>query len=404
MRGGGGRGAAILGLKQYFGPKEARICERLPEPHSPLTALREMAMLRVMRNTRSFDNTILERALDSLRERLPAQWIVTRAAEEPRGTDYLPDALLKVRAPDGTTATVVVEVKQAVTPAVAAALASQLNLAQSQSNAAASLLVARYLSPLARQRLRERGVSYFDLTGNARIALDRPAIFIEARGADRDPAPLRRDSRSLKGGSAARIVRALCDWKPPVGVRALARRAGTDPGYVTRILTLLESEDVLSRDRKGAVATVKWKDLLRRWAQDYTVTRTNRATAFLEPRSVDALLSRFSAYRGNWALTGSRAVPRAASTAITRTVSCYVDDPERAVADLKLREGQAGANVLLLEPFDSVVWERTRKEGNLIRVAVSQCAVDLLTGTGREPSEAEALLVWMERNESVWRA
>src|SRR5437016_6365542 len=48
-----------------------------------------------------------------------------------------------------------------------------------------------------------------------------------------------------------------------------------------------------------------------------------------------------------------------------------------------------GANVLLLEPFDEVVWERTRDEAGLIRVAVSQCAVDLLTGTGREPAEAE---------------
>lgn len=30
-------------------------------------------------------------------------------------------------------------------------------------------------------------------------------------------------------------------------------------------------------------------------------------------------------------------------------------------------------------------------------------AVDLLSGPGRGPAEAQALLDWMERNESAWR-
>lgn len=199
-------------------------------------------------------------------------------------------------------------------------------------------------------------------------------------------------------------VRALCDWKPPVGVRELARRAETDPGYVSRILTLLQGEDVVSRDKKGTVSTVRWKDLLRRWAQDYSVTETNRSFALLEPRSVDSLLKRLTKYKGKWAVTGSRAVPRTASTATVRTLSCYVEGAEEAAAAFGLREVEVGANVLLLEPFDSVVWQRTRKEGGLICVAASQCAVDLFTGTGREPSEADALLSWMENNESAWRA
>ena len=84
-------------------------------------------------------------------------------------------------------------------------------------------------------------------------------------------------------------------------------------------------------------------------------------------------------------------------------LSCYVEDPERTAAELGLRTVEGGANVILLEPFDSVIWERTRSESDLTCVAISQCAVDLLTGTGREPSEAEALLSWMSRNEHAWR-
>ena len=154
----------------------------------------------------------------------------------------------------------------------------------------------------------------------------------------------------------------------------------------------------------GAVATVRWQDLLRRWAQDYAVARTNRAVMYLEPRGPEMLLARLRDYSGKWALTGSVAVPPAASTAAPRTVSLYVDAIERAAGELGLRTVDAGANVLLLEPFDLVVWERMRREAWLNCVAVSQCVVDLLTGIGREPTEGEALLSWMDGNESEWRA
>jgi hypothetical protein len=361
-------------------------------------------MLRVMRNTAYKGNKLLLRAIEALRNRLPPGWAIVQAVREPRGNYYRPDALLDLRAPDGVKARLVLEAKQNVTAVQAASLPSKLDRAVRENNAVASMVVSNYLSPLARERLNAGNVSYLDLTGNARIVLSRPAMFIDARGANRDPSPKGRGTRSLKGGSAARIARALCDWKAPVGVRELASRAETSPGYTTRVLTLLEAENVITRDTKGGVATVNWRDLLKRWAQDYAVASTNRAFAYLEPRNIEAFLARLRDYDKPWALTGSRAVPRAASSASTRTISCYLDDPEQAAADLDLRSVESGANIILLEPFDSVIWQRTRREGDLVYVAVTQCAVDLLTGAGREPSEAQALLRWMENNEDAWRS
>jgi len=64
----------------------------------------------------------------------------------------------------------------------------------------------------------------------------------------------------------------------------------------------------------------------------------------------------------------------------------------------------SGANVLLIEPFDKVVFERTMRFGELVTVAPSQVAVDLLTGPGREPSEGEELLRWMKENVDAWQA
>ncbi|MGH7656318.1 MAG: hypothetical protein ACREN6_16830 [Gemmatimonadaceae bacterium] len=358
-----------------------------------------------MRNTGSVSNTLISRAVAVLRERLPAGWEV-KIRLEPRGraSAVRPDAVLELTGPDGRRAAIVVEAKTRVTAAVASAAAPQLERAVRTLRAAGGLLVTDYLSPLARQRLADGGASYLDLTGNARVVVSRPAIVIESRGADRDPTPEGREVRSLKGGSAARIVRALCDWTPPVGVRALARRAEVNPGYATRVLALLEKEDVVSRDPGGAVAAVRWNDLLRRWTQDYAVTTTNRTVSYLEPRSIDALAKRLDRYKGRWALTGSRAVPPAAAAAPARTLSCYVESADAAATALGLRSVDGGANVVLIEPFDAVVWQRTRTAAGLTCVAISQCAADLLTGPGREPAEGDALLAWMERNESAWRA
>ena len=60
--------------------------------------------------------------------------------------------------------------------------------------------------------------------------------------------------------------------------------------------------------------------------------------------------------------------------------------------------------MVLLEPLDPVVFDRTVERGGLRCVAPSQLAVDLLTGPGREPSQGEQMLKWMERNEHVWRS
>ena len=73
----------------------------------------------------------------------------------------------------------------------------------------------------------------------------------------------------------------------------------------------------------------------------------------------------------------------------------YVDDPERAAATFNLRGTDSGANVILLDPFDPVVFERTWTDRSMTFVAPSQMAVDLLTSPGRAPAEAEAVLQWM---------
>lgn len=345
---------------------------------------------------------LLEKGLAELAARLPVTWkLKTSGGRRTPGARV--DAVAEIRSPDGVRGRLLVEFKPKLSAAQVTAMIPKLTNLREQRRAQSAVVVAEFISELARERLREAGFGYLDLTGNVWVTLDRPAIFVSAAGASRDPSPEGRGVRSLKGPKAARLVRALCDWFPPVGIRQLARRAGTDASYATRIAALLQQDDILERNHGGEIADVRWPDLIRRWAQDYSVMDSNRVTQFLDPRGLEAFEQKLRSWKERYALTAAVAVPGGAEVAPGRLATCYVENTDVAPTALKLRPTESGTNVLLIEPFDNVVFQRARREKGLVLSAVSQCAVDLLTGRGREPAQGEALLEWMSRNEDAWR-
>jgi len=102
-------------------------------------------------------------------------------------------------------------------------------------------------------------------------------------------------------------------------------------------------------------------------------------------------------------LTGSGAASRVVPVAPTRLLSIYVDDPARAAETLGLRRADAGANVILLQPEDGAIYGGTREVDGMRQAPLSMIVADLLTGPGRSPAEADALMDWMESHEEVWR-
>jgi len=341
--------------------------------------------------------------LDQLRRILPSGWTVALSDLETAESRRAADTVLAIAAPDGTEALLLVETKVRLSAQQAAVLGPSLAEAVEADRWQGAIVFTRFASQMARERLRSAAVSFLDSTGNAWISLSRPAVFVERQGAETDPDPPRREVQSLKGAKAARIVRGLCDWRPPLGVRELARRTGANPGYVTRVLSLLEEEDVIARGDRGKVIEVRWQDLLRLWSRDYSVAGTNRAVPYLAPRGLPQLRDRLASFDDRYAVTGQFAVPPEAEVAPGRVLSCYVTSAEMAAKELDLRPTQSGANVVLLEPFDELVFERARESEGLVTVAMTQCVVDLLTGGGREPAQADALMSWMEQNEDAWR-
>lgn len=350
---------------------------------------------------------VLRLAVGLVRSRLPGGWEARFevGVGSPR-RDF--DAVLQLIAPDGERATLIIESKRLLDTRDVALAIERLRRAAStlpDESAVVPILVARYLSPSTRARIAEAGVGYVDATGNMLVTADRPALFIADRGADRDPwrGP-GRPRGSLRGPPAARVVRALIDFAPPYTVPELSERAGASTGATYRAVEFLEQEGLVKRQRYGQISDVRWRKLLERWSADYGFASSNTVATYLEPRGLASLTDQLASLPDlDYVVTGSLAAERVAAYAPARLATLYVRDLRAAAEALSLRPTDTGANVALATGDYDVVFDRAETVDGLRVAALSQVAVDLLTGPGRNPSEATALLDWMEANESRWR-
>jgi hypothetical protein len=349
---------------------------------------------------RPVPDNIAKRAAQEITARLPLGWRSKLTLDARRGNRRA-DALLEIRAPDGARGVIIVEAKRLLEPKDLPAILAQLRPFVGKD--ARAVVAAPYLARRTRERLREEDVGYADLAGNVRVTLARPGLFLAAAGAGNHPGREDRAARSLKGPKAGRIVRALCDFRGPIGVRDLAARAGADPGYVSRVLDLLEREDLVKKEGRGPVLEVDWRGLIGRWAQDYSLLGSNRTSSYLDPRGVESFRANLRDADARYVVTGSLGASVLAPIAPARLGVCFVDSAEVFAEDLGLRPAESGANVILAEPFDPVVYERTWEREQITFAAPTQIAADLLTSPGRGPAEAEELLSWMAQNEDAWR-
>ena len=232
--------------------------------------------------------------------------------------------------------------------------------------------------------------------------LDRPGLFLMASGAESNPWPAARRF-TLRGIKAGRVVCALARALPPLGVRDLAAAAGTDPGYVSRLLAMLDREAIVDRNTRGRVERIEWRKLLVRWSEDAPLDNRSTASTWLAPRGLGSLWEGLRGAAFSYLGTGSAAAASIAPVAPTRLASLYVDDPEGAAGELGLRAADAGANVVLMQSEDRSLINRADVREGLRTARLPVVVADLLTGPGRSPAAAEALMDWMAEHEEVWR-
>jgi hypothetical protein len=364
------------------------------------------------------EQEFVDLAQSRLRSLLPEGWRVGPPSRRQRRGDQGFDAVLSVDAPDGASIGLILEIKRSVVGRDVETLSNRIRRATDRwTSDAVPMVVSTFLSEPVRQALIARGVSYLDATGNLYLKSRRPALFLRDVGADRDPWRARgRPRGSLRGEPAALVARALVDFRPPYSVPELVRLSGSSNGATYRVVDFLEEQALLRRDEKGRVADVSWRALLELWSRDYSFYESNPVTGYLAPRGIERVVEALRASepaagaddpRGatpaRYVITGSFAAGAYAPYAPTKLLTIYADSRDAVSTMLDLRRVDAGANVMIAQASYDAVFARRQPWQGVWVTAPSQTAVDLMTGPGRNPAEAQEMLDWMEGNESVWR-
>ncbi len=127
---------------------------------------------------------LVREAARTLSNRLPPGWSEKILASKPTAKDR-PDGTLEITSPDGTTARMVFEAKSRVFPRDVAELKNRLE----RYSSGPYLVVAPFLGPSTRRRLQEQNLNYVDTTGNVRLVVARPGVYVANCRADRYAVP-----------------------------------------------------------------------------------------------------------------------------------------------------------------------------------------------------------------------
>lgn len=355
------------------------------------------------------DEGLLDAGLGALTSLLGEGWTVEIRGERPRSTD----AMVDIEPPDRTVggARFLVDLKSAVAPrGIAEVLVPKQELIRQVGASTGLLVIAPWISRRSQAMLRDAGINYVDLTGNISLRSTRPPIAIYAQGATRSPQRVqpRGQSTTLGGARAGRLVRALVDTAPPYRASELAERTGLSLSYVSKLVDTLAGQLLVRREGR-LIVDVDWQNLLRARAEHLNLLKNHPYVSSIAPNGIPAALRKLQDFvRGNSydpiVVTGSYAARRVVPFAVGGQLMLYAaGDFEAVMTGLGLLRADEGANVLLLRPKDDVVFTGARIIDGLPHVALSQLALDCLSGTGRMPAEGEAVISYMAVNEADWR-
>jgi hypothetical protein len=351
---------------------------------------------------------LVEQACEMLAARLPDGWS-TRCINEDGD-----DAVFAFDNEFGSGGgSVIVEAKEGFAPADVERLLGGLTRRLRDTSAFRSiLLVSDFLSPRTRHLLRDEDINYLDLTGNIRLVTRNPPMFIEAAGADRRPGRRSGTTRTseLAGVKIGQLVRFLTEVAPPYGVTDIEAATEVSRGYVSKVLDRLAEEALIQREPRGPVEQVDWPALLRTRGRSVDLLKTNTAQIYVTPNGATAALEKLteSPLSEEVVVTGSFAAVRIAPVAAPTLLALYVDPSGQYGFDdvrdqLGLLPTNVGADLVLLRPPNMRVLDGPRVDDGVRFANIPQLVIDCLGGTGRMPSEGEAIIDWMTTNEAEWR-
>ncbi|GMV16711.1 MAG: hypothetical protein AMXMBFR56_49350 [Polyangiaceae bacterium] len=252
-----------------------------------------------------------------------------------------------------------------------------------------------FMGDVGRRICDEAGISWFDLSGNARIVAPGLRIIIEGR-----PNKFLRRGRpsSAFAPKSARVARHLLVHHPKAfRQQDLARETGLDDGFTSRIVRRLEGDGLVERDSSGMIRVPAPDLLLDAWSAVYSFDKHTFLRGHVTARSGDELLQKLAAQltrsKLKHAATGLVAAWLRTEFAGFRLVSFFVGSvPDDKVLDaMGFREEPKGANVWFVLPNDEGVFDGSAKAGGIECVHPVQAYLDLLAHPERAKEAAAEL-------------
>lgn len=266
-----------------------------------------------------------------------------------------------------------------------------------------AVLVVPFISETGRRQVRDRGINYVDLSGNAYIAFDNVLIHKTSAG---NEYRYKKEGINIFPDKASLIVRELLSEPEAYHtVRALAEKASVSVGWASEVLNELEGRGYLDRKPRHGCRIRRVENLLDDWTNQYTFLGKNRVRSFfINAVSIDEILDRIKESKVSkqveYALTVHAGAHLVAPFVQYNECHLYVggrQDFERQVdhlaGALQLTEPHAGGNFHVARPYyEHGAFHCVRAIEGLNVASDLQLYIDLATFPIRGTEQAEKIL------------
>lgn len=333
-------------------------------------------------------------------ERLLKGWLGEQAQLE-RGRKASDEADFVVRV--GRTALIVNVKASSSTGAVTAAIDRLQAIAGRFGKGAVPIVAVPFMGDVGRKLCERKGVSWFDLSGNARIVAPGLRIHVEGK-----PNKFKRPGRpsTVFARRSSRIVRQLLiEADRSVSQRELSRITGLDEGFTSRVVRKLEDDALVVRDGSGAVRARDPDLLLDAWSAAYDFEKHLIIRGHITTRSAEdgqkRLIAALKKKKLRCAVTGLGAAWLLTKFAGFRLMTVFVDDvPEEPLLQtIGFRREERGANAWLVVPNDDGVFEGMADQDGMPCVHPVQAYVDLKA----QPERAAEAAAELRKQLLSWR-
>ena len=256
------------------------------------------------------------------------------------------------------------------------------------------LFAAPYMSASARKYCEGEGISWLDLSGNAKIVA--PGLYIDSTGHKNKFARPGRVETPF-GYKGSRIARALLNNPEQIiKQRELAVATNLNEGYVSRVVRRLIALDLVERDADG-IRVRNANRLLDAWRDEYRFDRHRIIRGHISPpvgtsvlQTIDQEMSPLSQHYATTGLSAAWLLTGFAGYRIT-TIYLESEPSDELMQRVGFRQEPRGANTWLVVPTDTGVFDGSQRVDGIRCVSPVQVYLDLKAHPERSAEAAEEL-------------